>query len=256
MSDRVDLALVHRGLAKSRSQAKLLVEERVVYCDGHLVTKASQIVNFENLEVRKAIQYVGRGAHKIEGAVSSFKIDLSSLVVADIGASTGGFTDYLLRNGVNKVYAVDVSYGQLDAGLCKNQNVINMEGINARKGVELPEKVDLVVVDVSFISLKLVFKNVFSILNDSGKLVALVKPQFEVGKGNLAKSGIVKDRSEHLKVLTDLFLWCESNNFNVVDIIRSSIKGKNGNEEYFFYFNNSLEKLEDWQNKIKILCEV
>ncbi|MEA9355105.1 TlyA family RNA methyltransferase [Bacteriovorax sp. PP10] len=235
--DRVDKMLVEAKLTATRSQALLLIEEGVVFYQNKLVEKASQQVTAEGLEVRKEIQYVSRGAHKIEGALARFQVDVKDLVVADVGASTGGFTDYVLRNGATKVYCLDVGHDQLAQSLREDPRVENHEGVNIKFPFEIKEKVDLAVVDLSFISLKLVLKNIFDLVKPKGKIVALLKPQFEVGQSGLDGNGIVKSEGHRLVMLHEIKEWCKAQGFVLVDQCESPILGKNGNKEYFFYFD-------------------
>jgi 23S rRNA (cytidine1920-2'-O)/16S rRNA (cytidine1409-2'-O)-methyltransferase len=235
--DRVDKMLVEAKLTATRSQALLLIEEGVVFYQNKLVEKASQQVSKEGLEVRKEIQYVSRGAHKIEGALARFQVDVKDLVVADVGASTGGFTDYVLRNGATKVYCLDVGHDQLAQSLREDPRVENHEGVNIKFPFEIKEKVDLAVVDLSFISLKLVLKNIFDLVKPKGKIVALLKPQFEVGQSGLDGNGIVKSEGHRLVMLHEIKEWCKAQGFVLVDQCESPILGKNGNKEYFFYFD-------------------
>ncbi len=234
--DRVDKMLVECKLTKTRSQALLLIEEGVVFYRGQQVLKASMTVEETGLEVRKEIQYVSRGAHKIEGALARFQVEVKQLVVADVGASTGGFTDYVLHQGAQKVYCIDVGHDQLAESLKNDPRVKNFEGVNIKNPFSLDEKVDLAVVDLSFISLKLVLKNIFDLVKDNGKVIALVKPQFEVGPTGLDQNGIVKSEGHRLVMLHELKEWCKAQGFPIVDQCESPILGKNGNKEYFFYF--------------------
>jgi 23S rRNA (cytidine1920-2'-O)/16S rRNA (cytidine1409-2'-O)-methyltransferase len=233
--ERADITLVNLGLAISRSQATLLIKEGVVYWNEVPVKKASQKVTEETLEVRKDVHYVGRGAHKIEGALKQFDISVNDLVVADVGASTGGFTDYVLRNGASKVYAIDVGHDQLAAPLREDPRVINLEGKNIRYPLELEEKVDLAVVDLSYISLRLTLESIFLLVKDGGEIVTLFKPQFEAGKERVPRTGIVKDEIREI-VLEEFCKWCEEQNYKIVDQMVSPIKGKTGNLEYLLYF--------------------
>lgn len=240
--DRADKMLVEAKLTSTRSQALLLIEEGVVFYQNKLVEKASQQVSAEGLEVRKDIQYVSRGAHKIEGALARFQVDVKGLVVADVGASTGGFTDYVLRNGATKVYCLDVGHDQLAQSLREDPRVENHEGVNIKFPFEISEKVDLAVVDLSFISLKLVLKNIFDLVKPQGKIIALLKPQFEVGQSGLDNNGIVKSEGHRLVMLHEIKEWCKAQGFVLVDQCESPILGKNGNKEYFFYFDKGRSK--------------
>lgn len=237
MKDRADKMLVEAKLTSTRSQALLLIEEGVVFYQNKKVEKASQQVTIEGLEVRKDVQYVSRGAHKIEGALARFQLKVEGLVVADVGASTGGFTDYVLKSGAKKVYCLDVGHDQLAESLRSDPRVENHEGVNIKFPFEIKEKVDLAVVDLSFISLKLVLKNIFELVKPKGAIVALVKPQFEVGQSGLDQNGIVKSEGHRLVMLYELKEWCKAQGFFLVDQCESPILGKNGNKEYFFYFD-------------------
>ncbi len=235
--DRADKVLVEAGLAPTRSQASLLIDEGVVFYQNQKVEKASQNVTAEGLEVRKDVLYVSRGAHKIERALERFNVEVLDKIIADVGASTGGFTDYVLRSGAKKVYCLDVGHDQLAASLKSNSQVENHEGVNIKFPFELSELVDVAVVDLSFISLKLVLKNIFALVKPEGKIVALVKPQFEVGRDGLDKNGIVKSEGHRLVMLSDLKAWCEKEKMKVLNQCESPILGKDGNKEYFFYFD-------------------
>lgn len=240
--DRVDKVLVEAKLTSTRSQALLLIEEGVVFYQGKKVEKASMQVTAEGLEVRKDVQYVSRGAHKIEGALARFNVKVEGLVVADVGASTGGFTDYVLHQGAKKVYCIDVGHDQLAESLRKDPRVENHEGVNIRHPFELSEKVDLAVVDLSFISLKLVLKNIFDLVKPTGVIIALVKPQFEVGPTGVDQNGIVKSEGHRLVMMHELKEWCKGQGFFLVDQCESPILGKTGNKEYFFYFDKGRSK--------------
>jgi 23S rRNA (cytidine1920-2'-O)/16S rRNA (cytidine1409-2'-O)-methyltransferase len=233
---RADIALVETGLVTTRSQASLLIDEGVVFTNEKQVKKASEKVNPANLRVNKSVQFVSRGAHKIEGALNEFQVSVADQIVADVGASTGGFTDFVLSLGAVKVYAIDVGHDQLALKLREDKRVINLEGINIKNGCELPELVDLAVVDLSFISLRLVLKNIFSLVRPGGKIIALVKPQFEVGRTGLDKNGIVKNAELRALTVANLKNWCNEEGMIVESEMVSPITGKTGNVEYFFYF--------------------
>ncbi|MBC7428245.1 MAG: TlyA family RNA methyltransferase [Bacteriovorax sp.] len=242
IKDRADKVLVEAKLTSTRSQALLLIGEGVVFYQNKKVEKASQQVSSEGLEVRKDIQYVSRGAHKIEGALARFEINVEGIYVADVGASTGGFTDYVLRSGAKKVLCLDVGHDQLAQTLRGDSRVENHEGVNIKFPFEIKEKVDLAVVDLSFISLKLVLKNIFDLVKADGKIVALVKPQFEVGPSGLDNNGIVKSEGHRLVMLHEMKEWCAAQNFFLAGQCESPILGKNGNKEYFFYFDKGRSK--------------
>lgn len=240
--DRVDKILVEAGLVSTRSQALLLIDEGVVFYKNQKIEKASQQVTAEGLEVRKDVLYVSRGAHKIEKALSRFNVNVSGKVIADVGASTGGFTDFVLRAGAKKVYCVDVGHDQLAQSIREDARVENHEGVNIKFPFKLSELVDVAVVDLSFISLKLVLKNIFDLVKPDGVIVALVKPQFEVGRDGLDGNGIVKSEGHRLVMLSDLKEWCKKEEMHVIDQCESPILGKNGNKEYFFYFDKKQKK--------------
>jgi 23S rRNA (cytidine1920-2'-O)/16S rRNA (cytidine1409-2'-O)-methyltransferase len=241
MKDRVDKVLVQMNLVSTRSQASQLVKEGVVYYQNKLVKKPSMIVEGDELEVRKETLFVGRGAHKIEGALKDFEIDVTDLSVADVGASTGGFTDFVLKKGAKSVVAIDVGHDQLAQSLRDDDRVTNLEGVNIKFPLELEDNVDLAVVDLSYISLKLTLENICNLTTDTGKVIALVKPQFEVGKENVGKGGIVKDEAARLNSVISLYDWCQEKQIFIKDAIVSPIKGKTGNTEYFFYIDKTLK---------------
>jgi len=254
MSERIDKMLVTAGLVASRSQALQLIKEGVVYYRDKQIKKASTPVEEDGLEVRKDVQYVGRGAHKIEGAISEFSISIENKTVADVGACTGGFTDYVLRNGAIKSYAIDVGHDQLAKALREDPRVVNMEGVNIRYPLdELASSVDLAVVDLSFISLKLTLESIFSLVKEGGDIIALVKPQFEVGKDNLGKDGIVKNDEVRLESIKSLYKWCEEKGFYISGAMRSPITGKTGNIEYFFYYKKGMNAHKVSEEELLVL---
>lgn len=234
--DRADKVLVEAGLAPTRSQAALLIEEGVVFYQNQKVEKASQNVSAEGLVVKKDVLYVSRGAHKIERALERFNVDVKGKVIADVGASTGGFTDFVLRAGAQKVFCLDVGHDQLAESLRNDPRVENHEGVNIKFPFAINEKVDIAVVDLSFISLKLCLRNIFDLVKPGGQIITLVKPQFEVGRDGLDKNGIVKSEGHRLVMLSELKTWCQKENMSVSGQCESPILGKSGNKEYFFYF--------------------
>ncbi|HLE24883.1 MAG TPA: TlyA family RNA methyltransferase [Thermodesulfobacteriota bacterium] len=234
--ERIDLLLVKKGLAPTRTRARALIMAGVVFVNGARVDKAGTLVEEDAEIVLKdfALGYVSRGGIKLEAALKKFKIDVSDKVVLDIGASTGGFTDCLLKHGAKKVYAVDVGYGQLDWKLRQDPRVVVMERINARylKPENIGELVDVSTIDVSFISLTKVIPSVSKILKPGGILIALIKPQFEVGKGEVGKGGIVIDENKHGEVVNRITYFLEELNFKVLGVIPSPILGADGNKEF------------------------
>ena len=236
---RLDVALTQRGLAESRQKAQALIMAGEVYVNGQKETKAGAPVKEEDaLEVRgKALPYVSRGGLKLEKAMQVWPIDLKGAVCADIGASTGGFTDCMLQNGARLVYAVDVGYNQLDWRLRTHPQVVCMERTNARylTAEQIPEPLDFFPVDVSFISLSLILPALRPLIREGGQAVCLVKPQFEAGKEKVGKHGVVRDPAVHLEVLERFLDHAAQSDFTVKDITFSPIKGPEGNIEYLGY---------------------
>lgn len=229
--------MVERGLVSSRARAQSLLMSGVVFVEGSRVDKAGALVAKDSEIIIKedSRRYVGRGGHKLEAALSRFKIDVNDKVVLDIGASTGGFTDCLLQFGARKVYAVDVGRGQIDWGLRQDKRVFVMEKVNARylKPEDIGELVDISTVDVSFISLTLIVPQLKNLLRPKGVLIALIKPQFEVGKGEVGKGGIVTDESKHRMVVDKITSCLVEASFDVVGVMPSPILGADGNKEFF-----------------------
>lgn len=234
---RLDVALVERGLVETRSKAQSLIMARRVLVDGRFVDKAGATVAAD-AEVRVAElehPWVGRGGMKLAHALDQFGIDVTGRVCADIGASTGGFTDVMLKKGAAKVYAIDVGYGQLDASLRNDLRVINREKVNARylQPENFDEPLDFVSIDVSFISLKLILPAVAGFLR--GELVALIKPQFEVGKHDVGKGGIVRDDEKRRAAVDGVVTFARENGFEILGVIESPVKGAEGNIEYLMH---------------------
>lgn len=234
---RLDRALVDRGLAKSRERAQALILAGVVRVDGRPGGKPGTLVA-EDARVELVARdhpFVGRGGVKLEGALGLFGIDVADRTALDVGASTGGFTDCLLRRGARRVYALDVGRGLLDWSLRNDPRVVVLEGRNARYLApgDLPEPIDLAVVDVSFISLGLVLAPLPAVLHPRGEVVALVKPQFEVGKGRVGPGGIVREPALHLEALRSAAGAAAAAGLHVRDACRSPIAGAEGNREFF-----------------------
>ncbi len=242
MKKRLDQLLVERKLAKSRQLAQRLILAGEVFVNGQLVTKVGFLIPEDvEIEVKKKFPYVSRGAKKIEAAAKEFKIDFKNKAVCDVGASTGGFTDFALQHGAKKVYAIDVGYGQLDQKLRKNSKVVVMERTNIKDVKSLPEPINIFLIDVSFISLKQVLP-VVKIITQSSKpraqsqIIALIKPQFEVGKKEADRyKGIIKNSKLHKKVVDDIKNWCKENGFCVLGLIESPILGAKGNKEFLLW---------------------
>lgn len=229
--------MVTRGLVPSRARAQSLLMSGVVFVEGRRVDKAGTLVarGSEIIIREDSRRYVGRGGVKLEAALDRFKIDVNGKVALDIGASTGGFTDCLLQFGAGKVYAIDVGHGQIDWGLRRDKRVVVVEKINARylKPEDIGELVDISTVDVSFISLTLIIPRVKNLLKPKGILVALIKPQFEVGKGEVGKKGIVRDESKYGVVIEKITSFLEAESFDVMGVMPSPILGAEGNKEFF-----------------------
>lgn len=233
---RLDVALTEKGLTESRQKAQALIMAGEVYVNDRRVDKAGTPVKEDDrLEIRgKGLKYVSRGGLKLEKAMRLWPISLENRVCADIGASTGGFTDCMLQNGAAKVYAVDVGHNQLDWRLRTHPRVVCMEGTNARylTAEQIPEKLDFFSVDVSFISLNLILPALRPLVKEGAQAVCLVKPQFEAGKDKVGRKGVVRDPAVHREVLENFLRHAASAAFTVKDITFSPIKGPEGNIEY------------------------
>ena len=230
--------MVSRRIVKSRNVAQQLIKEEKVFVNDRMISKPSFSVNDDdNIVIKGELpKYVGRGGLKLEKALSEFNIDLSDKLCIDIGASTGGFTDCMLKNGARLVYAVDVGKDQLDERLRTDKRVISLENTDVREAAEkISDIADFISVDVSFISLKLVLPEVKTLLKQRGQAVALIKPQFEVGKSGLGKHGIVKSDMLRSKAVNEIKDFAEQIGFAVSEIIQSPITGGDGNIEYLIY---------------------
>jgi len=231
---RIDSLLVERGLVESRGKAQALIMAGEVVVDGKAVAKSGTMVAEEAvITIVEPPPFVGRGGLKLDYALDRLKLDVSSRVAVDIGASTGGFTDCLLKRGVKRVYAVDVGYGQLDYRLRQDSRVVVMERINARYPINLPEKVDLATIDVSFISVEKVIPSVARLVKTDGNLLVLIKPQFEARRREVGKGGIIKKPELHARVLGRFIAWVIKNNFRLGGLVASPILGASGNREFF-----------------------
>ena len=240
---RLDVALTERGFAESREKAKALIMAGIVYVNNQKSDKAGNTVKPDDIiEVRgETLKYVSRGGLKLEKAVSSFKLDLTDYMCADIGASTGGFTDCMLQNGAKKVYAIDVGYGQLAWKLRTDERVINLERTNFRyiTSEQIPDLLDFASVDVSFISLSLILPVMRTLLKGGGTAVCLIKPQFEAGKENVGKKGVVRDKAVHIAVIEKIIGLIKENNFSLLGLDFSPVKGPEGNIEYLCYIKKT-----------------
>ncbi|MFN3336116.1 MAG: TlyA family RNA methyltransferase [Thermomicrobium sp.] len=230
---RADELLLTRGLATTRSQARALIMAGRVWHGDRRVEKPGELLPPDaDLRLTQEPRYVSRGGEKLEFALRKFALDVNGLVCADFGASTGGFTDVLLQHGARRVYAIDVGYGQLHYRLRQDPRVVVMERTNVRYLESLPEPIDLVTIDVSFISLRLVLPAARRVLRPGGQIIALVKPQFEAGKGKVGKGGIVRDPAVHREVLERVIATALELGFSVEGLVRSPIRGAEGNIEF------------------------
>ena len=231
---RIDVLMVERGLAPTREKAQALLMAGSVTVDGRAVTKSGTAVAAEaSVDVRAPLQYVGRGGDKMAGALDAFGLDPAGAVVLDVGASTGGFTDCLLQRGAARVYDIDVGRGQLAHKLLTDPRVDSYEGVNARHAFPLPEPVDMAVADVSFISLRLVLPQMAAHLRPGGRMLVLVKPQFEAERGAVGRGGIVRDGRTHAKVLGEFVQWAIGQGHRLRGVTPSPITGTEGNREFF-----------------------
>lgn len=243
MKERLDIILTERGIFPSREKAKASVMAGLIYVDGQRTDKPGTPVDTKaEISVKEDLcPYVSRGGLKLEKAIEVFGFSLDGKTAADIGASTGGFTDCMLKNGARKVFAIDVGYGQLDWKLRNDSRVINMEKVNVRylDTGTIPDIIDFISIDVSFISLKLVFPVASSLLSDDGSLVCLVKPQFEAGREQVGKKGIVRDAAVHAEVITKVIGYGEDNGLYSHGLTYSPVTGNKGNIEYLLYMKKS-----------------
>jgi 23S rRNA (cytidine1920-2'-O)/16S rRNA (cytidine1409-2'-O)-methyltransferase len=233
---RLDQLLVNRGLFPSREQARRAVLAGDIRVGTRTAAKPSEVLDEGTLiAVKPTRRYVGRGGLKLEPALDHFQIDVQRKTALDIGASTGGFTDCLLQRGAEKVYAVDVGYGQLDWKLRTDQRVIALEKINARflTNEHVPEPIDISVIDVSFISLTLILPKALALLDPGGVILALIKPQFELQRSEVGKGGIVRDPGLHQKAQDKIVAFVNDLGHVVAGIAPASIKGADGNQEFF-----------------------
>lgn len=236
---RLDLLLVERQLADSRQRAQALILAGEVRVNGQVVSKVGTPVPADaEITVRAPLKYVSRGGFKLEGALDAFGVDVSGKVCADLGASTGGFTDCLLQRGASRVYAVDVGYGQLAWKLRQDPRVVVMDRINVRVLDGLPEPVDLATIDTSFISLTLILPTAKRILKPDGEAIALIKPQFEAGRDQVGKGGIVRDPRVHRQVLESISQYAIEEKWQIRGLARSPIQGQDGNVEFFIWLGN------------------
>lgn len=237
---RLDVLLVERGLAASRNRAQKLIRAGEVLVNDRVFDKPGMAVAADAaIRVRERLPYVGRGGLKLEAALDAFDVDVAGQVAADVGASTGGFVDCMLQRGAARVYAIDVGYGQLAWTLRQDERVVVMERTNARYLTELPEAVDLVTIDVAFISLQLILPPAVGWLRPGGNVIALIKPQFEAGPDDVGRGGIVRDPEVHRRVLAEILAYGEQLHLRLGGLIRSPITGAEGNVEFLAWLTRA-----------------
>ena len=256
---RLDVAVFERGFAETREKAKALIMAGSVYLNGQKALKGGATVKETDvIEVRGAVNpYVSRGGLKLHKAVASFGLELKDCICMDIGASTGGFTDCMLQNGASKVYSIDVGYGQLAWKLRCDERVVNLERTNFRYVTreQIPEEIDFASVDVSFISLKLILPVMHTLLKNGGRSVCLIKPQFEAGKENIGKKGVVRDKAVHADVIAKITEFAAENGFAVIDVDFSPIKGPEGNIEYLMFIEKREKGEMLWSDSARELAD-
>ncbi len=237
--ERLDKLLVEKGIVQSRERARALIMAGKVAVEGKRIDKPGVQINVEaNLKLRgDESPYVSRGGEKLEGALKAFGIDPKGMVVMDVGASTGGFTDCVLQKGAQRVYAVDVGYGQLAWKLQKDPRVVNLERRNIRylKREEIQNEADLILIDTSFISIEKFLPFLLRFLKEGGFILSLIKPQFEVGKGEVGKGGVVRDGALHQKVIDRISTFSRELGLKVLGVTESLLLGPKGNKEFFIY---------------------
>lgn len=259
MKERLDVLLVKQGLAQSREKAKAIIMSGNVFVDGQREDKAGATFDEEKVEITvkgNTLKYVSRGGLKLEKAIDHFGVNVQAAVCMDIGASTGGFTDCMLQNGATKVYSVDVGHGQLAWKLRNDERVVCMEKTNFRYLTrdDIADDLDFASVDVSFISLTKILLPARNLLKDNGKMVCLIKPQFEAGKEKVGKKGVVRDESVHVEVIEKIFDFIDILDFSYLALDYSPIKGPEGNIEYLIYIEKkpglSMEHTEDTEASV------
>ena len=260
MRERIDILLTERKIFESRARAKSMIMMGKILVNGQKIDKAGTLVDVD-AEIKilgEEMPYVSRGGFKLAKALDVFKINLREKIAADIGASTGGFTDCMLQNGAAKVYAIDVGYGQLAWKLRNDGRVMNLERTNIRNvtRAEVPDVLDFASIDVAFISLDKVLPVAFKLLGDTGEVAALFKPQFEAGRENVGKHGVVKDKKVHAAVVEYVLTFAQNLGFKICGMDYSPIKGPEGNIEYLAHLSKNLAAVEiDWAKKISAVVD-
>ena len=230
---RIDVLMCERGLATSREKARAMIMAGEVTAGGQAITKPGTTIALDTeIVIKNKPRFVSRGGEKLAWAIETFRLDVNNAVCADVGASTGGFTDCLLQNGASRVYAIDVGYGQIDFTLRQDSRVHVIERTNARFLETLPEQVNFVTIDASFISLKLLLPTIKNWLVKPALIIPLIKPQFEAGRSDVGKGGVVRDTKVHRRVLVDILTFAQTNGFHINGLTTSPIKGPAGNIEF------------------------
>ena len=259
MKKRIDILLTEKNFFESRAKSQAMIMAGKILVNGQKIDKSGTMIE-ENAEIKiigENLKYVSRGGLKLEKAIKVFEIDLNEKICADIGASTGGFTDCMLQNGAKKIYSIDVGYGQLAWKLRNDERVVNMERTNIRKvsRADFENIIDFASIDVAFISLDKVLPIVYEILSENGEVVALIKPQFEAGREKVGKKGVVKDKKVHEEVLKYVLNFAQNLNFKVCGLDYSPIKGPEGNIEYLTFLRKNLVEEINLDKKINAVIE-
>ncbi|MFW9999480.1 MAG: TlyA family RNA methyltransferase [Candidatus Hodarchaeota archaeon] len=258
MKERIDILLVEKKLAQSRSKAQWLIEKGYVFVEGKQLMKPSKKIDFSlEIQVLKDFPYVGRGGLKLEAILKDFSISVEGKICADIGASIGGFTDCLIKNGASKVYAIDIATDFLHSSLRSRkmiEKVIPILGVDARQVIPIEEKIDICTIDINFASLRTILPNVKKIVKKRGDIIALVKPIFETEFYDKSKFKIIQNPNRLFEILSDLIKWCTENQFFLRKIDKSPILGKEGSIEFFIYLK--LEPFNLDRNYITIIKDI
>lgn len=246
--ERLDVLLVEKGYASSREKAKRIIMTGVVYVENEKVDKCGTKVDVDKEILVKGnpLPYVSRGGLKLEKALEEFPITVDGKIALDIGASTGGFSDCMIQNGAKKIYAIDVGYGQLDWKIRSDERVVPMDRTNIRYVTkeDIGELAELVSIDVSFISLKLVLPVVKELTDESVDIIALIKPQFEAGRDKVGKKGVIKDKNVHKDVIRDIYTFCKGIDLGISGLTYSPVKGAEGNREYLAHITKGLSDVD------------
>lgn len=243
MKERLDKLLVENGMVESRERAKALIMEGKILVNKLPVIKAGTRVDTNDVIELKGGEnpYVSRGGLKLKAAIEHFHINLTALIAMDVGSSTGGFTDCMLKEGAGKVYCIDVGYGQLAWQLRKDPRIVLLERTNIRhlEKEKIPEAIALATIDASFISLQKILPKVLEFLQPGGEILALVKPQFEVGKGEVGKGGIIREADKRIGAVNAVKAFAEEAGLRIIGVFQSPVKGQKGNIEYFLYMRRN-----------------